>query len=281
MDFLITFDDLKPGSKAVKRLVQAFTRAGANVATTDTDGKAKRTAGVSYRELALTFTDNQKVLLSIKQTGDVYQVKINGSVMPIRNQDNQVKAVAEIVQMLDAGRAKFQAKMARQKVALPKGIKTAAPRMEEKLRTESERLDQELASAQARADELRAELGEAMDSVGSGSGEEELKELDIESAKAVAQAVIKGETLDDATHALATLNNALEVVENNYPINVARGNLAQAELEKEVAASIKEAIGVLDAANGETETGSPGVTEDDAAHTETDPLHQDQTALDL
>lgn len=173
MNFLITFDDLKPGSKAVKKLVQAFTRAGANVATTDTDGRARRTAGITYRELSMTFVDNQKIVFAIKQSGDIFRVMINGSVVAIKNQDDQTKAVAELVQLLDAGRVKFQAKLARQKVALPKGIKTAAPKMEEKLRAESERLDQEIASAQARANELRAELGESLDSASDSTDQTE------------------------------------------------------------------------------------------------------------
>src|SRR5690606_765225 len=127
MDLLINFDDLKPNNKALKNLVKAFTRAGAPVATIDADGRAKRTAGVTYREVILTFVDNQKITLFFKQTGDIFQVKLNGSVVPLKNQGDQVKAVSELVQLLDAGRAKFQAKLARQKVVLPSSIKTAAP----------------------------------------------------------------------------------------------------------------------------------------------------------
>ena len=161
MDFLISFDDLKAGAKALNRLRQAFTRAGAPVATADVDPKTKRTSGVNYRQVMLTFTDNQSVTLSVKTTGDIYEVRVNGSVLPIKNQGDQRKAVGEIVKALDAGRAKHQAKMARQKAALPKGITTAAPRMEQKIAEAQSNLDERIAAVKAEIVELKTELGEA------------------------------------------------------------------------------------------------------------------------
>lgn len=167
MDTLISFDDLKAGAKALKKLAQAFMRAGTPVAATDVDPKTKRTSGINFRQVLLTFADNQKVQLGIKTTGDIFEVKVNGSVLPIKAQDDQRKAVGEIVKALDAGRAKFQAKLARQKVALPKGITTAAPKMEQKLAQASSDLDAQITTAKARVNELRAELGEpVLDSVG-------------------------------------------------------------------------------------------------------------------
>lgn len=165
-DFLISFDDLKPGAKALKKLVQAFTRAGAPVASTDIDPRTKRTSGVNYRQVLISFTDSQTVALGVKTTGDIFEVRVNGAVLPLKNQDDQVKAVGEIARALDAGRTKFQAKMARTKVALPKGIATAAPRMEQQLQEASAKLDADIAAAKARIVELRAELGEpVMDSL--------------------------------------------------------------------------------------------------------------------
>lgn len=165
MDNLISFDDLKAGKAALKKLVQAFTRAGSPVASTDIDPKTKRTSGINYRQVQITMTDSQVVTLGVKTTGDIFEVKVNGSVLPIKAQDNQIKAVAEIVKALDAGRTKFQQKLARKKVALPTGITTAAPKMEQKLAQASAELDNQIATAKARVNELRAELGEpALDS---------------------------------------------------------------------------------------------------------------------
>lgn len=160
MDLLISFDDLKAGASALRKLTQAFTRAGTPVATSDVDPKAGRTSGVSYRRVALTMTDNQKVELLVKTTGDIYEVRINGSRFPVKNQTDQRKAIGEIAKALDAGRAKYQAKLARQKVVLPKGIKTAAPKLEQRIAQEREALTVQVAEAEAKVAELRAIVGE-------------------------------------------------------------------------------------------------------------------------
>ena len=83
--------------------------------------------------MALTFADSQRVLLRIKQSGDIFQVVLNGKPLPIKNQDDHVKAIAEIVKAMDAGRSRFQKLMAAAKVRPPAGIRTAAPRMEQVL----------------------------------------------------------------------------------------------------------------------------------------------------
>lgn len=168
-DILIDFDDMKSGEKALRKIAQAFTRAGAPVVATDVDPKVKRSSGVSYRDAYLTFGDNQKLTLGIKAGGDVYQVKINGSVVPIKNQDDQKKAVAELVKHLDAGRAKFQQKLARVKAELPKGVRATAPKVEVALQQRSTQLDTEIAQAQQQVEALKAELGDAPGAPAPGS----------------------------------------------------------------------------------------------------------------
>jgi hypothetical protein len=46
-------------------------------------------------------------------------------------------------------------------------------------------------------------------------------------------------------HVIAVLQNALDTAENNEPINRAAGNLAQADLERDVAAECRQAIAQL------------------------------------
>ena len=126
-NILFDFDNMAKGAKVAAR---QFTRAGANVVQTDAGTAVKRTSGVSYRELALTFADSQAVALRIKSTGDIWQVLINGKIVPIKSQDDHQAAVGEIVKALDAGRTKFQALLAKAKAKLPPTIRTAAPKLE-------------------------------------------------------------------------------------------------------------------------------------------------------
>jgi len=128
-NLLFSFEDLSSKDKAVRQTSRYFSRAGATVVQQEVLTAVKRSAGISYREMALTFADSQQVTLRVKQSGDIFQVLLNGKVLPIKNQDDHVKAIAEIVQAMDAGRTRFQKILALAKVRPPAGIRTAAPKM--------------------------------------------------------------------------------------------------------------------------------------------------------
>lgn len=156
-NLLFSFDDLGTKSdKALTKLKQFFTRAGTPVVTAEPSAKTMRSSGVSYRELYLTFGDSQRVTLRVKATGDVYQVLLNEKLIPLKAQDDHVKAVAEISQKLKDGSAKFQKKLALVRVAMPKGIRTAAPKMQEQLAAREQELDVAIAEVDAELSQLQA-----------------------------------------------------------------------------------------------------------------------------
>ena len=130
---LFSFDDLSVKDRAVKQALKHFSRAGANVVQADVNPSTKRAAGVSYREMTLTFADSQKITLRIKPSGDIFQVLLNDKAMPIKSQSDHAKAIAEMVQAMESGRAKFQKALAAAAVKLPPSIRTAAPKMEQVL----------------------------------------------------------------------------------------------------------------------------------------------------
>ncbi|OXS89431.1 DUF2958 domain-containing protein [Pandoraea apista] len=68
--------------------------------------------------------------------------------------------------------------------------------------------------------------------------------------------------LDDTGHAVAALQQALDVAKNNEPINRTEGNTEQADLEAEVAASIEEAIAILTEGDYEPDEAEVGATFD-------------------
>jgi hypothetical protein len=148
-NLIFSFDDM--GSKkdaATRAVVRYFARAGSHIVQGDASPNIKRSSGVSYREMVLTFADSQVVTFSIKQSGDIFQVKLNGKIMPLKNQEDQVAAIGEMVGMMDAGRSKFQAAMAKVRVQLPDSIRTAAPRMEVALQEKSAALDAAIAAVE-------------------------------------------------------------------------------------------------------------------------------------
>jgi len=98
-----------------------------------------------------------------------------------------------------------------------------------------------------------SDLSTTMDSTGAEGVEVEAVKRDdpgaVLAGMAMAKHVLSGAALDDAnaSHAIATLQNALETVTNNEPINRAEGNIAQADLEVEAAASFRDALEKLGA----------------------------------
>ena len=155
---LFSFEDMSAKDKAAKLVSRHFRQAGAQVVQSSADPRAKRSSGISYREMTLTFADSQTVVLRIKSTGDVYQVVVNGSITPIKNQDNHVAAIGEIAAMMDKGRTKFQAKLAKAAVKPPPGITTTAPKMKAVLTERRDNLIAAIAEVRADTADMRARM---------------------------------------------------------------------------------------------------------------------------
>lgn len=158
---LLDFHDQPSAIKALKKVAQYMQRAGQPVVSHDFSPKITRTSGVGYREALLTLASGQTVALRVTQTGDIFQVLLNGTVKPIKSTD-PILAIGEIARMAEANQAAFQKKQARVKVELPKGIKTAAPRLEVALQARVSELDTQIAERQAQVADLKAELGESV-----------------------------------------------------------------------------------------------------------------------
>lgn len=156
-NLVFSFDDMASGDKATKKLTQYFSRAGASVVQSSVDPKTKRSSGISFRDMAFTFADGQTVLFSVKQSGDIFQAKLNGKPFPIKHQDDHAKAVAELAKMMDSGRAKFQKALAASAAEYPKmpGIKSAAPKLAEQLKAQETDLDAKIEAATQERDALK------------------------------------------------------------------------------------------------------------------------------
>ena len=158
MQITIDFDKLATNVPAATRILrQRLERAQLAVVDIACDGKIKRTAGVSFREVVVTFTDNQTLTLRVKSTGDVYQVAVNGKVTPVFAQGGMDEAIAELAGILDRSRAAMQKRLAAIKVKPPEGIKTAAPKLEVTLRQQISEVDQQIGEAEKELAELQAQ----------------------------------------------------------------------------------------------------------------------------
>lgn len=119
------FENLAGKDKAIRETARLFGRAGAQVVSTEVAKSLSRRAGISFRNIDFTFADGQTVTLAVKATGDVFEVKVNGKVTPMREQDDHAKAIVEITEHMDRGRGAYQRAMTRVKVAVPAGIRVS------------------------------------------------------------------------------------------------------------------------------------------------------------
>lgn len=153
-NLLFDFQSLSDKERTVRRAVQAFTRAGASVVSSEVDASLSRRAGITFRAVHFTFADGQTVTMAIKQSGDVFEVKLNGKPIPIRHQDDHAEAIKEVVGRLDAGRTAYQKAMARVKIALPPAVRVSRVAM---IKAKEQRRD-ELKSAVVEAEKTLEEF---------------------------------------------------------------------------------------------------------------------------
>lgn len=151
----LVFDLEKGGrDRALKEATRLFRRAGAQVVSSDVDKALSRKAGVSFRSINFTFADNQTVTFSVKTTGDVFEVRLNGKALPLRNQDDHALAIGEIAERMDAGRAAFQRALARVRVPLPPSIRVSRVNLITALTERRDNLVAAIAQAKVEHDNL-------------------------------------------------------------------------------------------------------------------------------
>ena len=98
------FDNLQ---KEVKKLQSRFEKNGLVVTDAVADEKSKRLSGFQTKGMTVFFSDGQKVELRVKKGGDVFQVKLNSTIIPVRNVGDLDKAVAEIALKVDGNSPKW------------------------------------------------------------------------------------------------------------------------------------------------------------------------------
>lgn len=112
------FDFARFDVEGVKPIKDAFEKAGLTVVDVEASNKAARRSGYQVKQATFFFGDGQRVVMMLKNDGDgrgdIYQVKLNSRVVPVKNVDDMDKAVAEIAAMAGSNSASF-VKAARRK----------------------------------------------------------------------------------------------------------------------------------------------------------------------
>ncbi|MCV6590108.1 MAG: hypothetical protein OIF57_13955 [Marinobacterium sp.] len=152
----IQFDFDTP-EKSLKKIQARFEKAGLTVTETVADEKPKRKSGYPTKEMKVFFSDGQTVSISMKSTGDVFQVKLNSTVLPVQNTTNLSRALDEIARKIEKNAPAWlkaqRRKQARQKV----NDADVKPRVVTSRKKQTAEAQQTVDELQAQADELQAE----------------------------------------------------------------------------------------------------------------------------
>lgn len=156
LNLIFSFEDLKQKDAAVREISREFNKLGDTIVATDIPDRIKRSAGISYREVNLSFADSQKVTFCVKQSGDIFQIKLNGKPMPIKEQGDQKKCIKEISDAMNTGRAAFQKKLQKAKVDIPGGTHVTTQTRENKQNDKIAALKEAIADAEKQIAEFNA-----------------------------------------------------------------------------------------------------------------------------
>lgn len=133
--------------KAINDITRLFATAGAQVVSHDVATTTSKRAGIDFRAVNFTFADSQTVTLNVKATGDVFEAKVNGSVVPLKEQDDHAGTIKELAAQMTRRRAAFQKSLARVKTPTPAGVRQSRA--------------QKLTAKQAERDGLQTKVNEA------------------------------------------------------------------------------------------------------------------------
>lgn len=164
MENLFNFDDMATGSARAKyQIAKLFAKYRAPTASEDKPGgggksveidpKLRRSSGITYRDVHVAMKDSQTVTFRVKQTGDIFQVLVNGRAVPIKSQGNQADAIREIVDVLNARRARLQKVLTMAKVPMRRGASVS-------VRMQVNQLKSKLVGLDAMIEDAKMELAE-------------------------------------------------------------------------------------------------------------------------
>lgn len=151
---LFDIKNLSTEADSLKRLIDMFAMLGETLVNHDIDKNLKTSdvdENFKYKNVRLTFADSQTVTFSIKQTGDIFKVKLNNKLIALRNQDahKPEAVVQEIAQKIKAGRTAYQKALAKKVNAteVVQSVKQAGLKNTQKMRVAS--LEEQLKAIEA------------------------------------------------------------------------------------------------------------------------------------
>ena len=122
MKSMINFDNFT--EKGLKKVLDKFKKKDLPVGEVKADNRGKRQSGFLTKSATIIFESGQKLFVAIKADGGVYQVKLNGMVIPVKNYLEEGKAFNDLALRIKKNEAIYlKARAKRLSKAADKAVK--------------------------------------------------------------------------------------------------------------------------------------------------------------
>jgi len=99
--------------KGLKKLIESFKKSGQNLVDFSGSNRAIRKDGQKIKLAKLFFDSGQSVSISVNETGDLTQVKLNSTVLPITKLNRIADFTKEVSSKIKANQDRFEKSLAR------------------------------------------------------------------------------------------------------------------------------------------------------------------------
>lgn len=113
MTKLIQFDFDNPNEREFKKLIDAFKRNGQELSEFFSNNRVVKLDRQRTKNVILYFVSGQSITLSINETGDLFKIKLNSSIIPVKERSSVAKLAKELANKIEANQKRFEASLAR------------------------------------------------------------------------------------------------------------------------------------------------------------------------
>ncbi len=155
--------------QGLKPIINKFGKKGMAIASVEATNSPKRESGFLTKSAIINFETGQKLLIRIKQDGTIFQVKLNGTVLPVKNVDNLDKAIDEVIDHVKSNETRYL--KAKQKRLEKQKIKIDQPKARTTRKQELDIAESRIAELETERDGLQTQINTLQEGVNTKTGQ--------------------------------------------------------------------------------------------------------------
>lgn len=99
--------------KGLKKLIDAFRKAGQTVANVDATNRVIKKDRLATKKFAFRFENGQSITVTVGDQGDIIETKLNATIIPVKSMDTMTGYAKEVGQKMQANQVRFDKSLAR------------------------------------------------------------------------------------------------------------------------------------------------------------------------